>query len=219
MIEAMEQRSNCFSPMRLLTFEVLYSLKACPDRECSMSSIPLQRTKGKTCRLRCCSRPMIPKMDDASCKAAFVALLDCSRVPESHRRQPRHVHAFIQKSSSTFEGPPHRMTQTYSGMMGLFSKQDLSRSPYSIALPYHHYTDRSNSIASRGTAMAYRHYIDRNNSTRGYHIGHPVQLQTTCFFLCGGRPTHVQHRDGVQQTQIADITGRYSRRSSFSPIF
>ena len=119
MIEAMEQRSNCFSPMRLLTFEVLYSLKACPDRECSMSSIPLQRTKGKTCRLRCCSRPMIPKMDDASCKAAFVALLDCSRVPESHRRQPRHVHVFILQSSSTFEGPPHRMTQTYSNMMGL----------------------------------------------------------------------------------------------------
>ena len=91
---------------------------------------------------------------------------------------------------------PHRMTQTYSGMMGLFSKQDLSRSPYSIALPYHHYTDRNNSIASRGTAMAYRHYTDRNNSTRHMRISYwasstPVQLQTTCFFLRGGRPTHV----------------------------
>ena len=86
---------------------------------------------------------------------------------------------------SSFKAPlflkvrPHRMTQTYSNMMGLFPKQDLSRSPYSIALPYHHYTDRNNSIASRGTAMAYRHYIDRNNSTRGYHIGHPV-LQSSC---------------------------------------
>ena len=133
---------------------------------------------------------------------------------------------------SSFKAPlflkvrPHRMTQTYSNMMGLFPKQDLSRSPYSIALPYRHYTDRNNSIAfaSRGTAMAYRHYTDRNNSTRHMRISYwasstPVQLQTTCFFLCGGRPTHVQHRDGVQQTQIADITGRYSRRSSFSPIF